>query len=394
MPAMTSTRYLVIGGGLTGDGACKGIRSVDGDGAITLVGDEPHPPYARPPLSKKLWMGQHKEESVWLEPLDRVELRLGRRVVALDRAARELTDDTGARIRYEKLLLATGGSPREIGVRHERVIYYRTLDDYRRTRSLAPGAAVVVIGGSFIGSEIAAALASVASKVTMLFPEPGICARAFPPDLSRYVTEFYKSKGVEVMPQEMVRAVYADGSRVRISTESGRTVDADFVVVGIGIRPNVELAETAGLQVQNGIEVDARLQTSDPNIYAAGDVARFHSPHLGKPIRVEHEDAANTMGFEAGRSMAGAPVNFTHLPFFYSDLFELGYEAVGEIDSRQQAFADWKTENREGVIYFLEGGRVRGVLLWNVWGQVPAARELIAEPGPFTADQLRGRIPT
>jgi NADPH-dependent 2,4-dienoyl-CoA reductase/sulfur reductase-like enzyme len=226
----------------------------------------------------------------------------------------------------------------------------------------------------------------------MLFPESGLCARAFPPELSRYVTDFYRSKGVEVLPQQTVRSVQPDGSRVRISTESGRTVEADLVVVGIGILPNVELAESSGLKVENGIEVDERLQTSDPNIYAAGDVARFHSPHLGKRIRVEHEDAANTMGFEAGRSMAGAPVNFTHLPFFYSDLFELGYEAVGEIDSRHRAFADWKTENREGVIYFLESGRVRGVLLWNVWGQVPAARDLIAEPGPFTPDQLRGRI--
>ncbi|HYX92004.1 MAG TPA: FAD-dependent oxidoreductase [Myxococcaceae bacterium] len=389
---MNAYKYVIVGGGMTGHAAARGIRDVDPSGEIAIIGDEAHPPYARPPLSKGLWQGK-PEDSVWLGDTPAGVTFNVARATSVDRTAREVRDQRGDRYRYQKLLLATGGSPREIGVRHERVIYYRTLDDYRRTRSLAPGAAVVVIGGSFIGSEIAAALAPVASKVTMLFPEPGICARAFPADLSRYVTEFYRSKGVEVMPQEMVRAVYADGSRVRISTESGRTVDADFVVVGIGIRPNVELAETAGLQVQNGIEVDARLQTSDPNIYAAGDVARFHSPHLGKPIRVEHEDAANTMGFEAGRSMAGAPVNFTHLPFFYSDLFELGYEAVGEIDSRHQAFADWKTENREGVIYFLEGGRVRGVLLWNVWGQVPAARELIAEPGPFTADQLRGRIP-
>jgi 3-phenylpropionate/trans-cinnamate dioxygenase ferredoxin reductase component len=390
--AMNEYKYVIVGGGMTGHAAARGIRDVDRSGEIAIVGDEPHPPYARPPLSKGLWQGK-PEDSVWLGETPTGVTFSVARVVALDRATQEVRDERGGRYRYEKLMLATGGSPREIGVRHERVIHYRTLDDYRRTRALASGAEVAVIGGGFIGSELAAGLSPVASKVTMLFPEPGICARAFPSDLSKYVTGFYRSKGVQVLPEQMVGAVQVDGSRVRISTESGRTVEADVAVVGIGIRPNVALAEAAELKVENGIEVDERLRTSDPNIYAAGDVARFHSPHLGKRIRVEHEDAANTMGFEGGRSMAGAPVQFTHLPFFYSDLFELGYEAVGEIDSRHESFADWKTENREGVIYFLDSGRVRGVLLWNVWGQVPAARELIAEPGPFTAAQLRGRIP-
>jgi 3-phenylpropionate/trans-cinnamate dioxygenase ferredoxin reductase component len=389
---MDAYEYLIVGGGMSGYAAVRGIRDVDRSGSIGVVGEEPHPPYARPPLSKGLWQGK-PEESVWLgEVPTGVTLNVAR-VTRVDRTAREAWDQRGGRYRYEKLLFATGGSPREMGVRHERIIYFRTLDDYRRARALAPGAAVAVIGGGFIGSEIAAALSPLASRVTMLFPESGICARAFPPQLSQYVTELYRSKGLEVFAEELVSSVQVQGSRVRISTESGRVVDAEVAVVGIGIRPNTELAEAAGLEVENGILVDERLQTSDPNIYAAGDVARFHSPHLGKRIRVEHEDAANTMGFEAGRSMAGAPVRFTHLPFFYSDLFELGYEAVGEIDSRLESFADWKVDNREGVLYFLEGGRVRGVLLWNVWGKVSAARDLIAEPGPFTSAELRGRIP-
>jgi 3-phenylpropionate/trans-cinnamate dioxygenase ferredoxin reductase component len=389
---MNAYEYLIVGGGMSGYAAVRGIRDVDRSGSIGVIGEEPHPPYARPPLSKGLWQGK-PEESVWLgEVPTGVTLNVAR-VTRVDRAAREAWDQLGGRYRYEKLLFATGGSPREMGVRHERIIYFRTLDDYRRARALAPGAAVAVIGGGFIGSEIAASLSPLASHVTMLFPESGICARAFPTQLSQYVTELYRSKGLEVFTEEMVRSVQVQGSRVRISTESGRVIDAEVAVVGIGIRPNTELAEAAGLEVENGIVVDERLQTSDPSIYAAGDVARFHSPHLGKRIRVEHEDAANTMGFEAGRSMAGAPVRFTHLPFFYSDLFELGYEAVGEIDSRLESLADWKVENREGVIYFLEGGRVRGVLLWNVWGKVSAARDLIAEPGPFTSAELRGRIP-
>jgi NADPH-dependent 2,4-dienoyl-CoA reductase/sulfur reductase-like enzyme len=145
--------------------------------------------------------------------------------------------------------------------------------------------------------------------------------------------------------------------------------------------------------VSDGVEVDEQLRTSRPEIYAAGDVASFLNPALGKRIRVEHEDNANTMGEIAGRNMAGAGRQYDHLPMFYSDLFDLGYEAVGDVSARHQTVVDWKKQFREGVVYYLEGGRVRGVLLWNTWGQVDAARALIAEPGPFRSEQLKGRLP-
>ena len=176
-------------------------------------------------------------------------------------------------------------------------------------------------------------------------------------------------------------------------TKSEREIEADGVVAGIGVEPNVELAQAAGLEVENGIRVDASLRTSQEGIYAAGDVASFHNPALDKWLRVEHEDNANTMGRLAGRAMAGEAVSYDHLPSFYSDLFELGYEAVGEVDSRLETVADWKQPYREGVVYYLREGRVRGVLLWNVWDQVDAARQLIAEPGPFKAADLKGRLP-
>ena len=150
-----------------------------------------------------------------------------------------------------------------------------------------------------------------------------------------------------------------------------------MVVAGLGIQPNVELAEQAGLRVDNGIVVDEMLRTSDPDIYAAGDVANFFNPSLGTRLRVEHEDNANTMGAAAGRSMAGTGTPYTHLPFFYSDLFALGYEAVGELDPRLETTSDWKTPFREGVVYYRKDGKVRGVLLWNTWGQVDNARAII-----------------
>jgi NADPH-dependent 2,4-dienoyl-CoA reductase/sulfur reductase-like enzyme len=194
------------------------------------------------------------------------------------------------------------------------------------------------------------------------------------------------------MAKDGVANIERRNGRLRVRTSQGKEILADGVVAGIGVQPNVDLAIRAGLTVTNGISVDEILRTSNPDIYAAGDVANFHNPALGKRIRVEHEDNAVTMGERAGRNMAGDSRSYDHLPFFYSDLFDLGYEAVGELDGRMEIVQDWKTEFREGVIYYLGEHRVRGVLLWNTWGKVAAARELIAQPGPFEERTVRGKI--
>ena len=212
---MRTTQYLIAGGGMTADAACKGIRDFDPDGAITVVADEPHPPYARPPLSKALWKGD-EESTIWRGTADLgVELRLGRTIVALDLEARRATDDRGETYAYERLLLATGGRPRRLPFGGDEVIYFRTLDDYRRLRALADEEArFLVIGGGFIGSEIAAALAMNARSVTMVFPEPGIGARIFPAELSASVTDYYRAQGVEVLAGASVTAIERDGDKV------------------------------------------------------------------------------------------------------------------------------------------------------------------------------------
>jgi NADPH-dependent 2,4-dienoyl-CoA reductase/sulfur reductase-like enzyme len=297
------------------------------------------------------------------------------------------------------LLLATGGTPRRLPFGGDEVIYYRTLGDYERLRALTQsGQRFAVVGGGFIGSEVAAALAMNGKRVTMVVPEAGVCSRLFPGDLVDFVNDFYRQKGVEILAGRRVSGLETRAGQAVLtvgdsSGGSAREVVADGVVAGIGIQPNVELAREAGLEVEDGIRVDASLRTSHADIYAAGDVANFYNPALGRRLRVEHEDNANTMGRAAGRAMAGRAVNYDHLPFFYSDLFELGYEAVGEVDARLETVADWKQPYREGVVYYLRDGRVRGVLLWNVWEQVEAARELIAEAGPFSAANLKGRLP-
>jgi NADPH-dependent 2,4-dienoyl-CoA reductase/sulfur reductase-like enzyme len=375
------TKYLIVGGGMTADAAVKGIREHDVDGSIVLVGAEPHPPYKRPPLTKGLWSGGD-EAKIWKNTADAgAEVILGRRIVALDLRGRRATDDQGDEYGYEKLLLATGGTPRRLGGADDQVIYYRTLDNFRKLKQITEGgASVVVIGAGFIGSELAASLTSAGAKVTMVFPEAGVTSRVLPDRLARFVAEYFREKGVEMLSEDTVASV--EGTTVH--TGSGRTLEADAVVAGLGIVPNVELAEAAGLPVDNGIVVDkyGRVDGRD-DVFAAGDVANYPNLVLGGQFRVEHEDHANTHGKLVGANMAGANQPYDHLPLFYSDLFDLGYEAVGEVDSRLATVETWEEPNRKGTIAYVDdAGRPRGFLLWNVWDKVDAARELIRAGEP------------
>ena len=385
--------YLIVGGGMTADAAAHGIRQEDAKGTIAIVGAEPHPSYNRPPLSKALWKGD-PVDGIWRKTDETgAEQVRGRRIVRVDAGARRATDDGGAVYEYGKLLLATGGRPRRLREASDDVIYFRTFDDYRRLRGLADrGASFLVVGGGFIGSEIAAALRMQEREVTLVLKGEGIGEGVYPPELSRWLVDFYRGKGVTVHTGITVDRVESRNGKLHLPGGRGGTLAAEVVVAGLGIEPDVELARQIGLQVTDGVVVDQFLRTSHETIYAAGDVANFHNPALDRRLRVEHEDNANTMGETAGRNMAGAGQQYDHLPFFYSDLFDLGYEAVGDLSARHQIVEDWKEKFREGVVYYLDRGRVRGVLLWNTWGQVDAARALIAEPGPFRPEQLKGRL--
>lgn len=390
---MKRFKHVIIGGGMTAASAAVGIREAGDQGSVALFGDEGHPPYDRPPLSKALWKGAPLE-SIWRKTADLgIELQVGRAIVKLDAVSRTVTDQAGAQFGYDKLLLATGGTPRRLPFAAPGVIYYRTVDDYQLLREAArAGAHVAVIGGGFIGSEIAAALAMNQVRVTLLFPDAGIGARIYPAALAAFLGTYYQEKGVSVLAGELVNAVERAGTQTLIKTASGRAISADAVVAGIGLQPRTELARAAGLQLDNGVCVDPYLCTSNPDIYAAGDVANFFAPVLDARMRVEHEDNANTMGKVAGGNMAGRAVRYDHLPSFYSDLFDLGYEAVGELDARLELVEDWKEPFRKGVIYYLREGQVRGVLLWNTWNRVDAARELIAAKQTLSPADLIGRI--
>jgi 3-phenylpropionate/trans-cinnamate dioxygenase ferredoxin reductase subunit len=397
MPTYT---YLIVGGGMTAAAAVAGIREGDHDATIGVIGSESHPPYDRPPLSKALWKGDPLD-SIWRKvDGSGVTSHMGRTARSLDPGNRQVLDDQGTSYTYGKLLLATGCSPRRLPFGGEQIIHFRTVDDYQRLRGMTDqGKRFAVIGGGFIGSELAASLAGNGKQVVMIFPDAGIGSRMYPADLAAYLTSLYREKGVEVLAGATATGYESrDGkpSLLRVQTDHGgseRTVSVDGVVAGIGAEPNVDLARAAGLTVDDGIRVDSSLCTSDPRIYAAGDVASYHDPSLNVWRRVEHADNATTMGGFAGVAMTGRPVSYDHLPFFYSDFFDLGYEAVGEVDSRLQMVADWKVPFREGVIYYLRDDRVRGVLLWNIWGQVDAARRLLGSRDTVRAQDLKNRLP-
>lgn len=396
---MTHYKYLIIGGGLAGDAATRGIRELDSEGSIGMISQESDPPYMRPNLSKGLWKGRPMEK-IWRHTEERnVDLHLGREVVSLDPDKKTVTDDQGNEYTYDKLLIATGGSPIHLPFGGDDILYYRNLQDYFELRRWTEaGKRFLVIGGGFIGSELAAALTIVGQQVVMVFIEEAIGARMFPGDLANYLNDYYREKGVEVIPNDAVASVEKEEDHYTIQTKSGRSFEVDGIVAGIGIRPNVELAEAAGLSVDtgktNGIVVNEQLGTSAPDIYAAGDAANFYHYGLEERTRVEHEDNAVQMGKIAGRNMAGASEVYDYTPMFYSDLFELGYEAVGKLDSKLETVEDWQEPFKKGTVYYLEDGQVRGVLLWNVWKQVNSARELLMEKGPFRQEDLVGRLET
>lgn len=390
---MDNSKYLIIGGGMTADSAVSGIREIDSIGDILVISEEENSPYNRPPLSKALWKGKGID-SIWRKTSEKnARLLLGKKVQSINPERREVKDSTDQIFTFDKLLIATGGRPRKLPFGGGDIIYYRTLEDFKRLYSLSLSKKrFAVIGSGFIGSEISAALALNKCGVTLFDIGHGIGWNIFPAEMTGFINQYYQDKGVEIIANAKVRDVTKKGTSFVITLGNGLVHEADVVVAGIGIQPNIKIAREAGLLTENGISVNEYLQTSAENIYAAGDVANFYNPLLQERIRVEHADNANMMGKLAGRNMAGAGEIYDYLPFFYSDLFDMGYEAVGELDSNSEIVQDWQEKYEKGVLYYLKNSRVRGVLLWNVWDKVNEAREVIGDRSAVDRSGLISRI--
>ncbi|WP_375390376.1 NAD(P)/FAD-dependent oxidoreductase, partial [uncultured Amnibacterium sp.] len=278
----------------------------------------------------------------------------------------------------------------------DRVIYFRTFADYRHLRALADDRPhVAVVGGSYIGTEIAAALVQNGCRVTLVTPDSVLREKVLPADLARTFQSWFEDAGVEIVPGTRIASGSATDDGVVLTTEAGGTIEADVVVLGLGIDPSTALAEAAGLAVDDGVVVDEHLRTSSPSVYAAGDVASYPDALLGRR-RIEHVDLARKQGRAAGRTMVGDETPFTYTPYFYSMVFGHRYEAVGTLDSSLETVAAWAEPQSKGTVYYLDGDAVRGVLLWgNSSDAEPAARDearaVLAEPGRWSREQLAQR---
>lgn len=400
MPEYAS-KYVIIGGGLAAASAVEGIREVDERSSIAMVASERFLPYNRPPLSKKLWFGKQTVNDIWIHDAafyarHGTDVFLGNEAVKVEPTSKVVHTSNGDTFRYEKLLLATGGIPRMLpidGGDLGGIYYYRYLKDYESLHAEATaGKSAIVVGGGFIGSEIAAVLRINSVNVSIIFPDDYLCARVLPVSVGMAVQQDFMQRGVRVLPNESVESIKKDGARFIAYTSQGREIKSDIVIAGIGLKPGTSLAEEAGLRTDNGVLVNELLQTSHPDIYSAGDCAAFPYKALGIVTRVEHWDNALTQGKQAGRNMAGAGEVYDYMPYFFSDLFDFGYEAVGEVDARMETYADWQEENKTGVIYYLRDDRIRGAMMCNVWDQVPAARKLIQSGKKVSKTELQGVI--
>ena len=402
--------YVVVGAGMAGAAAVRGIRAEDPTGSIALLGSEPDAPYVRPALSKALWREPDTTtvDTIQLPgpDLPGVRFHASTTVTALDTATRTVGLQGGGVIGYHRLVLATGGRPRTAGLTPgPRIIAFHDLADYRALRAFTDrGARVVVAGAGYIGTELAAAVSATDASVTYVHSRPAVGARWFPREISEHLDRVFSAHGVQLVPGARVESATDTGDGVRVTLSDGRTVTGDVLVTGLGQDPATELARSAGLTVEDaGVVVDDHWRTSDPHVYAAGDIAAVPDRVFGRRA-IPHEDAAVTGGEAAGRNAAGADVTDPHLPFFYSDLYEDGYEALGRLSSSLETLIDWKsrpsgaTGASEAVVYYLDADRVlQGVLLWNVWGDDDhdtkgLAAQLLADRSPRSAQDLVGRI--
>ena len=377
---MSDRTFVIVGGGLAAAKAAETLRDEGFDGRVVLVAAEDVLPYERPPLSKGVLSGSDAEDVIfvhddqWYADHD-IDLRRDLRAMAVDRGARNVALSDGTAVGYDKLLLATGSAPRKLripGGDLAGVHYLRTKRNSDDLRAALSGGdrRVVVVGAGWIGLEVAAAARGYGNAVTVIEPQPAPLRAALGDELGGMFGDLHREHGVDLRLGTGVSELVGDGESVTgVRTDAGDQVDADVVVVGVGARPMTQLAEEAGLDVDNGILVDAALRSSDESIYAAGDVANAEHPVLGRRIRVEHWANALNQGPAAAKSMLGQDVSYDHIPYFYTDQYDLGMEFTGDLGGEAFDTITYRgdREGREFIVFWTADGRVLAGMNVNVW---------------------------
>ena len=396
------TTFVIVGGGLAGAKAAETLRNEGFDGDIVLFGDETERPYERPALAKGYLLGKDERDSVFVHSADwyeqhKVDLRLGTPVTSIDRAARSVGFDGGT-LSYDKLAVTTGASARKIaipGADLGNVLYLRTLAESEELRaSFSPAARVVIVGAGWIGLEAAAAARQAGSTVTIVEPQPTALYSAVGPEIGEKFAELHRAHGVvfrfgesstEFRPAEVNGHLPAPGDSREgwpvgwVVTGSGAEIPADVVAVGIGAAPNDGLARAAGLEVDNGVLTDAALRTSDPDIFAAGDVANSYLPLVGHRVRLDHWANALHGGQAVAKSMLGQDVEYNRVPYFYSDQYDLGMECSGlpSPGSYDEVIYRGDSAGLEFIAFWLNGGRLVAGMNINVWDVTDDIQALI-----------------
>jgi 3-phenylpropionate/trans-cinnamate dioxygenase ferredoxin reductase component len=377
--------FVIVGAGLAGAKAAETLREEGFDGRLILIGDEPHRPYERPPLSKDYLRGETADKP-FVHPAEfygdeRIELMTSTRVTGIDTGPRELLLEGDRRLGYDRLLLTTGAAPRRLDVPGDDldgVHYLRTLADSEAIGArFESGGHLVVVGSGWIGVEVAASARQRGCEVTVLERGSLPLERVLGPEIGRIYLELHRDNGAQFLAQTAVERFEGDGTVERVVTQDGAAIDADFVVVGIGVGPRTGLAQAAGVQIDNGILVDERLETSVEGVFAAGDVANARNPFYAHPLRVEHWANALNQGPVAARAMLGRPASYAEIPYFFSDQFDTGMEYSGFATEWDEVVFRGDVGGREFIAFWVKDDRVVAGMNMNVWDVSDPIRELI-----------------
>ncbi|GAB2798016.1 FAD-dependent oxidoreductase [Streptomyces chlorus] len=397
---MASATFVIVGASLAGAKAAEALRGHGFDGRILLIGDEPDHPYERPPLSKGYLQGKQDRETIFVHPEQwyaeqAIDLRVDTTVTELDRDRRTVTLSGGERIGYDKLLLATGASPRRLpvpGADLDGVLYLRRVGDCERIqRTFQSASRIVFVGGGWIGLEVAAAAREADVDVTVLEAGELPLLRVMGRQIAPVFADLHREHGVDLrLTAQVTEIIGENGTVAGVRLADGTRIDADAVVVGIGAVPNTQLAAEAGLHVDNGIIVEASLRTSDPDIHAAGDVANAFHPMLGKHIRVEHWANALHQPETAARSMLGEAASYDRVPYFFTDQYDLGMEYAGyaEPDSYDDVVVRGDLTSRQFIAFWTAQGRVLAGMNVNTWDVNEAIQRLVRSGTQVNRDRL------